>query len=137
MPCLRNTYQAKSAIGMPSNDVPMKKSTKPTCLITKPEVPASKLPGSAHSEVSSANWLAAMSFDTMIDINVISTICAKAYAKPSMPTRAAPPKRGLPMTKLDMLNAQRAKKFTALCALVARDLGYGELPDLSEADRNH
>jgi hypothetical protein len=41
------------------------------------------------------------------------------------------------MTKLDMLNAQRAKKFTALCALVARDLGYGELPDLSEADRNH
>ena len=41
------------------------------------------------------------------------------------------------MTKLDMLNAQRAKKFTAICALVARDLGYGELPDLSEADRNH
>jgi|SRR6516162_2125746 hypothetical protein len=41
------------------------------------------------------------------------------------------------MTKLDMLNAQRAEKFTALCALVARDLGYGELPDLSEADRNH
>ena len=41
------------------------------------------------------------------------------------------------MTKLDMLNAQRAKKFTALCALVARDLGYGELPDLSKADRNH
>ena len=38
------------------------------------------------------------------------------------------------MTKLDMLNAQRAKKFTALCALVARDLGYGDLPDLSEAD---
>ena len=41
------------------------------------------------------------------------------------------------MTKLDMLNAQRAEKFTALCALVAHDLGYGELPDLSEADRNH
>jgi len=41
------------------------------------------------------------------------------------------------MTKLDMLNAQRAEKFTALCALVARDLGYGDLPDLSEADRNH
>jgi hypothetical protein len=44
---------------------------------------------------------------------------------------------GLLMTKLDMLNAQRAEKFAALCALVARDLGYGELPDVSEAARNH
>jgi hypothetical protein len=41
------------------------------------------------------------------------------------------------MTKLDILNAQRAEKFSALCALVARDLGHGELPDLSEAVRNH
>ena len=41
------------------------------------------------------------------------------------------------MTKLDMLNAQRAEKFAALCALVARDLGYGELQYLSEEDRNH
>jgi hypothetical protein len=41
------------------------------------------------------------------------------------------------MMKLDILNAQRAEKFTALCALVARDLGYGELPDVSEAARNH
>ena len=41
------------------------------------------------------------------------------------------------MTKLDMLNAQRAEKFAALCALVAGDLGYGELPDVSEAARNH
>ena len=41
------------------------------------------------------------------------------------------------MTKLDMLNAQRAEKFAALCALVARDLGYGELSHLSEEDRNH
>ena len=41
------------------------------------------------------------------------------------------------MTKLDMLNAQRAEKFAALCALVARDLGYGELQHLSEEDRNH
>src|SRR6476620_4957145 len=40
------------------------------------------------------------------------------------------------MTKIDMLNAQRAEKFTALCALVARDLGYGELPQLSEVDRD-
>ena len=44
---------------------------------------------------------------------------------------------GLLMTKLDMLNAQRAEKFAALCALVARDLGYGELQCLSEEDRNH
>ena len=41
------------------------------------------------------------------------------------------------MTKLDMLNAQRAEKFAALCALVARDLGYAELQHLSEEDRNH
>ena len=41
------------------------------------------------------------------------------------------------MTKLDMLNAQRAEKFAALCALVARDLGYGELQYLSEEDRTH
>jgi hypothetical protein len=41
------------------------------------------------------------------------------------------------MTKLDMLNALRAEKFAALCALVARDLGYGDLQHLSEEDRNH
>jgi hypothetical protein len=47
-------------------------------------------------------------------------------------------KRGdFSMTKLDMLNAQRAEKFNAICALVARDLGYGELAYLSEEDRNH
>jgi hypothetical protein len=51
--------------------------------------------------------------------------------------RAAPLKRGTPMTKLDMLNARRAEKFAALSALVARDLGYGELSHLSEEDRNH
>ena len=44
---------------------------------------------------------------------------------------------GLPMTKLDMLNAQRAEKFAALCVLVGRDLGYGDLQHLSEEDRNH
>ena len=44
---------------------------------------------------------------------------------------------GLPVTKLDMLKAQRAEKFAALCALVARELGYGELQYLSEEDRNH
>jgi hypothetical protein len=41
------------------------------------------------------------------------------------------------MTKLDVLNAQRAEKFAAICALVARDLGYDELPCLSEEDQNH
>ena len=41
------------------------------------------------------------------------------------------------MTKLDMLNAQRAEKFAVLCVLVARDLGYGELQHLSEEDRDH
>jgi len=41
------------------------------------------------------------------------------------------------MTKLEMLRAQRAEKFAALCALVARDLGYDALPNLSEEDRNH
>jgi hypothetical protein len=41
------------------------------------------------------------------------------------------------MTKLDKLNARRVEKFIALCALVARDLGFGESPHLSEEDRNH
>src|SRR6476646_10512918 len=44
---------------------------------------------------------------------------------------------GLPMTKIDMLNAQRAEKFTALCVLVARDLGDREVSHLSEVDRDH
>ena len=41
------------------------------------------------------------------------------------------------MTKLDMLNAQRAEKFAALCVFVARDLGYGDLQHLSEQDQNY
>jgi len=41
------------------------------------------------------------------------------------------------MTKLDRLNIQRAEKFAAICALVARDLDYGELEYLSEEDLNH
>jgi hypothetical protein len=52
--------------------------------------------------------------------------------------RAAAIKTGeFPMTKLNVLNARRAEKFAAICALVARDLGYGELSILSEEDRNH
>ena len=44
---------------MPMSDVPMKKSSKPVYTMTKPEAPASRLPGSAQSEVISAYWLAA------------------------------------------------------------------------------
>jgi len=40
------------------------------------------------------------------------------------------------MTKLKMLYAQKAKKFDEICALVARELGYGELPTMSDEDRN-
>ena len=40
------------------------------------------------------------------------------------------------MTKLEVLSAQKAEKFTAICALVARELGYGELSTISEEDRN-
>ncbi len=65
---LRQTNQASSATGMPISDVPIKKSWKPVRSITKPEAPASKLPGSAQSEVISAYWLAANSVDTSEDM---------------------------------------------------------------------
>jgi hypothetical protein len=35
------------------------------------------------------------------------------------------------MTKLELLYAQKAKKFDQLCAVAARELGYGELSTLS------
>ena len=41
------------------------------------------------------------------------------------------------MTKLDVLKAQRAEQFTAICTLVARGLGYGEFSPLSEEDQNY
>jgi hypothetical protein len=41
------------------------------------------------------------------------------------------------MTKLKLLYAQKSKKFGEICALVARDLGYGELPTLSETSRKY
>ena len=31
------------------------------------------------------------------------------------------------MTKLELLYAQKSEKFSELCAVVARELGYGEL----------
>jgi hypothetical protein len=40
------------------------------------------------------------------------------------------------MTKLELLCAQKTEKFASICSLVARELGYGELSTLSEADRN-
>jgi hypothetical protein len=40
------------------------------------------------------------------------------------------------MTKLEVLYAQKAEKFAAICALVARELGYGGLSTISEEDRN-
>ena len=40
------------------------------------------------------------------------------------------------MTKLELLCAQKAEKFALICSLVARELGYGELSTISEADRD-
>ena len=40
------------------------------------------------------------------------------------------------MTKLELLYAQKSKKFDLVCALVARELGYSELPLLSDEDRS-
>jgi hypothetical protein len=40
------------------------------------------------------------------------------------------------MTKLELLYAQKTKKFDEICALVARERGYGELSTLSDEDRN-
>jgi hypothetical protein len=39
------------------------------------------------------------------------------------------------MTKLELLYAQKTKKFGEICALVARELGYGEPPTMSDEDR--
>jgi hypothetical protein len=48
-----------------------------------------------------------------------------------------PKKRGIgAMTKLELLYAQKTKKFDEICALVARELGYGELSTLSGEGRN-
>ena len=39
------------------------------------------------------------------------------------------------MTKLELLYAQKSEKFGQVCALAARELGYGELSTLSVDDR--
>jgi hypothetical protein len=50
---------------------------------------------------------------------------------------ALPSKKGdCSMTKLELLHAQKSKKFDEVCALVARELGYSELPLLSDEDRS-
>ena len=39
------------------------------------------------------------------------------------------------MTKLELLYAQKSEKFSQVCTLAARELGYGELSTLSVEDR--
>ena len=39
------------------------------------------------------------------------------------------------MTKLELLYAQKSEKFGQVCAVAARELGYGELSALSVEDR--
>ena len=39
------------------------------------------------------------------------------------------------MTKLELLYTQKSEKFDQVCALVARELGYGDLSTLSVEDR--
>ena len=40
------------------------------------------------------------------------------------------------MTKLELLYAEKAKKFGEICALVARELGYGELATINGEGRD-
>ena len=40
------------------------------------------------------------------------------------------------MTKLELLYAQKSEKFAQLCAVAARQLGYGELSALSVDERS-
>ena len=39
------------------------------------------------------------------------------------------------MTKLELLYAQKSEKFGQVCAIAARELGYGEVSTLSVEDR--
>ena len=39
------------------------------------------------------------------------------------------------MTKLELLYAQKSEKFGEVCAVAARELGYGDLSTLSVEDR--
>jgi hypothetical protein len=56
--------------------------------------------------------------------------------RPSGGASAAIKKGDCSMTKLELLYAQKSKKFDQVCALVAREFGYGELPLLSDEDRS-
>lgn len=40
------------------------------------------------------------------------------------------------MTKLELLYAEKAKKFDGICALVARESGYGKLSTMNGEGRN-
>jgi hypothetical protein len=40
------------------------------------------------------------------------------------------------MTKLELLYAEKIKKFDEICALVARELGYGDLSTMNGEGRN-
>src|ERR1044072_1097739 len=47
-------------------------------------------------------------------------------------------KRGVgAMTKLDQLHLEKSKKFAEICALVACELGYGELAAIKSEARHH
>jgi hypothetical protein len=49
-----------------------------------------------------------------------------------------PTKEGIgAMTKLDQLYAEKGEKFDEICALLARELGYGEFATITAEDRNH
>jgi hypothetical protein len=48
-----------------------------------------------------------------------------------------PTKEGIgAMTKLDQLYAEKGGKFEEICALLARELGYGEFATITAEDRN-
>jgi hypothetical protein len=54
----------------------------------------------------------------------------------AVPVELLPSNGGLQtMTKLELLYAQKSEKFDQLCAVAARELGYGELSALSVEDR--
>src|SRR5262245_42913136 len=49
-----------------------------------------------------------------------------------------PPERGVgAMIKLDQLHLEKSKKDAENCALVARELGYGELATIKSEARHH
>jgi hypothetical protein len=48
------------------------------------------------------------------------------------------PERGVgAMIKLDQLHLEKSKKFAEICALVACELGYGELATIKSEARHH